>query len=214
MLSLPHKRENSFCLIFEALTDLTVGVLPLLQQFPRARPWNIPLESRPSLSVQTYLWDLFQFPKGQVWKINWLGRFFRWHVLILLRRGGTGSTGKGQEHFWDLKLLATALQLRRQKVSNQARSTLGPPGPTAVHNERAMNILTTYFELLDRSSGWAGQTSLPRGPQLPGAGGKVLPYRSSHCSRPLHPQLATRPASLHRTDLLAVFPPLLSLQPS
>ena len=63
-----------------------------------------------------------------------------------------------------------------------------------------MNILTTYFELLDRSSGWAGLTSLPRGPQRPGEGGKVLPYRSSHCSRPLHPQLATRPASLHRTS--------------
>ena len=86
---------------------------------------------------------------------------------------------------------------------NRARSTLGPPDPTAVHSERGHEYSDHLFRTPGQIQrlGWADVAS--SGAQRPGEGGKVLPYRSSHCSRPLHPQLATRPASLHKTDLLA-----------
>lgn len=88
---------------------------------------------------------------------------------------------------------------------SQARSILGPPettsgarstlGPRAAHREWATNILATYSVLLDRTRGWAGRCCFLGGPGAPALQGRcwVLPYGSSHGSRPLHPQLGTRP---------------------
>lgn len=62
-----------------------------------------------------------------------------------------------------------------------------------------MNILTTYFELLDRSSGWAGQTSLPRGPSAPGKVVRSCP--TAHLIAPARSILSWPPGRLPCTRL-------------
>lgn len=75
-----------------------------------------------------------------------------------------------------MNFLATALQLRVKGGDHQrGKVNSGTTWPTAIHSKWAMNILTTYSVLLNRSRGWAGHMLLPLGPRRPEAGGRSCP---------------------------------------
>ena len=84
-------------------------------------------------------------------------------------------------------------------MSNQARSTLGPPGPTAVYNERAMNILNIISNSWTDPAAGLDRRRVLGGPSSPGQVVRSCP--TAHLIAPARSILSWPPGRLPCTGL-------------